>query len=78
MCSIPLPSGKMLPPNSKVRDAPEEVEVASPGIVLAITSPEVPAKESGPFGAVETDEDQNPDTPKETVGSVGDNMVSHI
>ena len=68
----------MLPPNSKVRDAPEEVEVASPGIVLAITSPEVPAKESGPFGAVGIDEGQNPDTPKETIGFVGDDPVSHI
>ena len=65
-------------PSSEVRDALEEVEVASPDVALAITSPEVPAKESGPFGAADTDEDQNPDTPKETVGSVGDNMVSHI
>ena len=64
--------------SSEVRDAPEEVEVASPGVALVITSPEVPAKESGPSGAVGTDEGQNPDTPKEIVGSVGDNPVSHI
>ena len=43
-------------PSSEVRDAPEEVEVASPGVALAITSPEVPAKENGPSGAVGTDE----------------------
>ena len=65
-------------PSSEVRDALEEVEVASLGAALVITSPEVPIKESGPFGAVGTDEGQNPDTPKETVGSVGDDPVSHI
>ena len=65
-------------PSFEVRDAPEEVEVASPGAALVITSPEVPAKESGPSGAVGTDEGQNPDTPKETVRSVGDDPVSHI
>ena len=42
--------------SSEVRDAPEEVEVASPGAALVITSPEVPTKESGPSGAVGTDE----------------------
>ena len=65
-------------PSSEVRDAPEEVEVANPGAALEITSPKVPAKESGPSGAVGTNEGQNPDTPKETIGSVGDNPVSHI
>ena len=65
-------------PSSKVRDAPEEVEVASPGAALEITSPEVLAKESGPSGAAGTGEGQNPDMPKETVGSVGDDSVSHI
>ena len=65
-------------PSSEVWDAPEEVEVASPGAALEITSPKVPAKESGPSGAVGTDEGQNPDTPKETVGFVGDDQVSHI
>ena len=54
------------------------MEVASPGTALVITSPEVLAKESGPSGVVGTDEGQNPDTPKETVGSVGDDPVSHI
>ena len=53
--------------SSEVRDAPEEVEVASPGAALLITSPEVPAKESGPSGAAGIDEGQNPNTPKETV-----------
>ena len=65
-------------PSSEVRDALEEVEVASPSAALVITSPEVPAKESGPFGAAGTDEGQNPDTAKETVGSVGDNPISYI
>ena len=37
-------------PSSEVKDAPEEVEAASPGAVLAITSPDVPGKESGPSG----------------------------
>ena len=65
-------------PSSEVRDAPEEVEVASPSTALLITSPEVPAKESGPFGAARTDEGQNPDTPKEIVRSVGDDPISYI
>ena len=38
----------------------------------------MPAKESGPSGEAGTNEGQNPDTPKETVGSVGDDPVSHI
>ena len=45
--------------SSEVRDALEEVEVASPDVALAITSPEVPAKESGPSGVAGTDEGQN-------------------
>ena len=65
-------------PSSEVRDAPEEVEVVSFGAALEITSPKVPAKESSPSGAEGTNEGQNPNTPKETVGSVGDDPVSHI
>ena len=65
-------------PSFEVWDAPEEVEVASPCAALVITSPEVPAKESGPSEATGTDEGQNPDTPKETVGSKGDDPISHI
>ena len=65
-------------PSSEVRDAPKEVEVTSPAVALVITSPEVPAKESGPSGVARIDEGQNPNTPKEIVGSVGDNPVSHI
>ena len=42
--------------SSEVKDALEEVEAASPGAVLAITSPEVLANESGPSGAARTDE----------------------
>ena len=65
-------------PSSEVRDAPKEVEVASPGAALEITSPKVPTKESGPSGEVGTDEGQNPDTPKETAGSAGDDPISYI
>ena len=65
-------------PSSEVRDAPEEVEVASLGAALEITSLKGPAKESGPSGEAGTDEGQNPDTPKETAGSVGDDSISHI
>ena len=64
--------------SSEVKDAPEEVEAASPGTSLAITSPEVLAKESGPSGAAGMDEGQDPDAPKETVGSIGDAPVSHV
>ena len=64
--------------SSEVRDAPKEVEVASPGAALLTTSPEVPAKESGPSRVAGTDEGQNPDIPKETVRSIGDDPVSHI
>ena len=38
----------------------------------------MPAKESGPSGAAGTDEGQDPDAPKETVGSIGDAPVSHV
>ena len=55
-------------PSSEVRDALEEVEVASPDA----------AKESGPSREAGTDEGQNPDTPKETARSVGDDPISHI
>ena len=55
-------------PNSEARDAPKEVEITSPGA----------AKERGPFGEAGTDEGQNPDMPKETAGSVGDDLISHI
>ena len=65
-------------PSFKVRDAPEEVEVASPSVALEITSPKVPAKESGHSGEVGTDEGQNPDTPKETARSAGDDPISYI
>ena len=64
-------------PSSEVRDAPEEVEVASPGDALGITSPKELAKESDPFGAARTNEGQNPDAPPETVGSTSDASVSH-
>ena len=65
-------------PSSEVRDAPKEVEAYSPRATLTITSPEVPAKESGPSGAVGTNEGQKPNAPKETIGSIGDAPVSHV
>ena len=65
-------------PSSEVWDALEEVKVVSSGAALEITSPKVPAKESNPSGAEGTNEGQNPNTPKETVGSVGDDPVSYV
>ena len=38
----------------------------------------MPTKESGPFGTARKNEGQDPDTPKETAGSVGDDLVSYI
>ena len=49
--------------SSEVRNAPEEVEAAGPGAVLAIASSEEPDKESEPSGAAGTNEGQNPDAP---------------
>ena len=74
----PLAIRKDTTPSSEVRDAPKEVKAASPGSTLAITSPEVLAKESGPSGAVGMDEGQDPDAPKETVRSAGDASVFHV
>ena len=41
---------KAAPSSSEVRDAPEEAEAAGSGVVLAITSPEEPAKERAFWG----------------------------
>ena len=70
---------EVAPFSSEVRDASEEAEAeaASLGAVLAITSPEDPAKESEPSGAAETSEGQNLDAPLKTVESTGDAPVSH-
>ena len=68
---------EVAPSSSKVRDALEEAKVAGPGAVMAITSPEDPAKESEPFGTAETSEGQNSDAPQKTVESTGDAQVSH-
>ena len=57
-------------------DAPKEVEAAGPGAVLAVTSPNEPVKESEPFGAVGTNEGQNPDAPQKTAKPTGDAPVS--
>ena len=62
----PLAIRKDATPSSEVRDALKEVKAASPGATLAITSPEVPAK------------GQDPNAPKETIGSVGDASVSYV
>ena len=62
--------------NSEAKDAPGQTEAAGPDAALAITSSKEPAEESGPSGAVETDEGQNPDAPQETIGSIGDAPVS--
>ena len=61
--------------SSEVRDAPEGVEVASPGATPEIISPQVPTKESGPSGMAGVDEGQGPDTPKEIAGSISGNSV---
>ena len=70
---------EVAPFSSEVRDASEEAEAeaASLGAVLAITSPEDPAKESEPFGAAETSEGQNPDATQKIVESTGDAWASH-
>ena len=44
------------PSNSEVRDALEKVEAVGPGAILAITSPEEPAKESEPAGVAKMSE----------------------
>ena len=71
MCTAPLPLGEMPHP------APEEVEAAGPGAILAITSPEEPAKEIEPSSAVETSEGQNPNAPQKIAESTNDAQVSH-
>ena len=65
------------PSSSEVRDAPEEVEAAGPGVVLAITAPKEPARESEPFGAVETSEGLNLDAPQKTAEFTGDAQAPH-
>ena len=66
------------PSSSKVRDAPEEVKAAGPRAALVMTSSKEPDKESEPSGTAKTNEGQNPDTPQEIVGSIGDAPVSHV
>ena len=65
------------PSNSEVRDAPEEVEAASPGVVLAITTLKEPARESEPSGVAEISEGLNPDAPQKTAESTGDDQAPH-
>ena len=73
----PCHQGRSPPPNSEVRDAPKEVEVAGLGAALAITSSKEPAKENDPSGAAKMNEGQNPDAPQEIIGFAGDASVSH-
>ena len=65
------------PSSSEVRDAPEEVEAGGPGVVLAITAPKEPARESEPSGAVETSKGLNPDAPQKTAEFTGDAQAPH-
>ena len=65
------------PSSFEVRDTPEEDKAVGLGAVLAITVPEEPAKESEPFGAVETSESLNPDTPQKTPEFIGDAQAPH-
>ena len=62
-------------PSSEVRDAPEEIEVASPSAAPEIISPQVPTEGSGPSGMVGADESQDPDAPKKTTRSVSGDPV---
>ena len=57
------------PSSFEVRDASEEAEAVGPGAVLAITSPDEPAKESEPSGAAETGEGLSLKAPLRTVES---------
>ena len=66
------------PSSFEAKDAPEEVEAAGTGPVLAITSPEEPTKESEPSGAVKADEGQNPDAPQKIAEPTGDASISPI
>ena len=61
--------------SSEVRDALEGVEVASPNAAPEISSPQVPAKESGSSGMAGADEGQGPDAPKEIAGPVNGDPV---
>ena len=65
------------PSSSEARDAPKEVKATGPRAVLAITSPDEPAKESEPSGAAGANEGQNPDATLETVEAIGDAPISH-
>ena len=49
------------PSNSKARDVPKEVEATGLEVVVAITAPNEPAKESEPSGASKTSEGLNPE-----------------
>ena len=73
----PIAIRETAPSSSKVGNALEEVEAASPGAVLAITAPEEPARESESSGAAETNKGQNPDAPQKTVEFTGDAQASY-
>ena len=65
------------PSSSEARDVPEEVEAAGLEVAVATTSPDEPAKESEPSGAVETSEDLNLEVPQKAVGSTAEAWAIH-
>ena len=65
------------PSNSEVRDALKEAKAIGPGVVLAITVPKEPAKESESSGAAETSKSLNPNAPQKTPESIGDAQAPH-
>ena len=62
-------------PSSKVRDASEGIEVASPSAAMKTISLQVPAERSDPSGMAGADESQDPDAPKEIAGSVSGDPI---
>ena len=62
--------------SSEAQDAPRQTEAAGPDAALAIISFKELAEESGPSGAAEMDKGQNPNASQETIGSIGDALVS--
>ena len=65
------------PSSSEARDVPEEVEAAGLEVAVATTSPDEPAKESEPSGAVETSEDLNLEVPQKAVESTAEAWAIH-
>ena len=64
-------------PSSKVQDALEGVEVASPSAAHETISPQVPAEGNGPSGTAEADESQDPAGPKEAARPLSGSPFPH-